>query len=515
MAALIITNVLSSSVDIQYNYLDTEELFSYGVKGTYQIDVSDINIVQNETSLLSGRDAIESVYNRPNITARIGADEYINGKVTNYNFEAGSLVGSETVSITIEESRRLDSYAGTQFAKYIPNPHALGSFSESYTFSRNGSDYSSDRKIEISYNQEAGGQFLNNAKTFLNNFYFDNRPNFGYQEDGISENAKINANFRGLISETYDLINLSVSLSEKVDSSLVDTANNVSRKEKVSLKIDEKGFLEKTFTIDLKSLRLDSENTLKKATASIVDRKIVEEGGQFGKPFSVSKGFSTDGNNASLTISFSTDPKKSQENSISYSGDENKAEKFIEYTLKIAYVSDGKNKIEKFSNAKASWIGEQGEYNVKIKRLFHPQVAFHEKSRSTNFQKSEGRIEESVVYTTDDSYKASDDGLLKLKKTISKTRQIKRIEKFLSLQNLQDQVVQSDLKTVGQASVNAEATVSQSMGLYKAKEILESKTSEFNDLVNEGVIHITSDVITLNVGDGKASRQLQYLFLSS
>ena len=68
---------------------------------------------------------------------------------------------------------------------------------------------------------------------------------------------------------------------------------------------------------------------------------------------------------------------------------------------------------------------------------------------------------------------------------------------------------------MGQASVNAEATVSQSMGLYKAKEILESKTSEFNDLVNEGVIHITSDVITLNVGDGKASRQLQYLFLSS
>ena len=143
------------------------------------------------------------------------------------------------------------------------------------------------------------------------------------------------------------------------------------------------------------------------------------------------------------------------------------------------------------------------------------RVAFHEKSRSTNFQKSEGRIEESVVYTTDDSYKASDDGLLKLKKTISKTRQIKRIEKFLSLQNLQHQVVQSDLKTVGQASVNAEATVSQSMGLYKAKEILESKTSEFNDLVNEGVIHITSDVITLNVGDGKASRRLQYLFLSS
>ena len=85
----------------------------------------------------------------------------------------------------------------------------------------------------------------------------------------------------------------------------------------------------------------------------------------------------------------------------------------------------------------------------------------------------------------------------------------------MSLENLEDQIVESNLKTVGKASVNAEATVSQSMGIYKAKEILESKTSEFNELVDEGIIHITSDVITLNLGDGKASRSLNYLFLSS
>ena len=515
MAALIVTNVLSSSVEINYSYLDTEELFGYNVVGTYEIDISDINIQQNETSLLSGRDAIENVYNRPNITARIGADDYKNGRVTSYNFNAGSLVGSETVSITIEESRRLDSYSATQFSKYIPNPHALQSFSETYDFSRNGGEYTSDRKIQIQYKQEAGNQFLNNAKTFLNNYYFDNRPSFGYQEDGISENAKISADLRGLITETYDLLGLNVSLSEKVSSSLVDDSNKVSRNEKVSLNIDEKGYLNKVFNIDLKSLRLDSENILNSAIASIVDRKIVEEEAEFGKPFSISKALSKDGNSASLTISFTTDPKKSQENVISYSGSQNKNGKFTDFSLQIEYSSNGKNKIARFKNTKASWITEQQYYNQKIFRLFHPNVAFHEKSRSTTFLKTEGKITESVTFTTDDSYKSSDDGLLKLKKTLSKQHQIKRVEKFLALENLEDQIVESNLKTVGKASVNAEATVSQSMGIYKAKEILENKTSEFNELVDEDTIHITSDVITLNLGDGKASRNLNYLFLSS
>ena len=102
---------------------------------------------------------------------------------------------------------------------------------------------------------------------------------------------------------------------------------------------------------------------------------------------------------------------------------------------------------------------------------------------------------------------------MKLKKTINKSHQINRVEKFLNLEDLKDQVVQSNLKTVGQASVSAEATVSQSAGIFKAKEILLSKTDEFNQLVDEDVIHITSDVTTLNLGQGKATRNLNYLFI--
>lgn len=513
MASLIVTNVLTSSVQIEYSYLNTEELFGYKVVGSYQIDVSDINIEQEDTTLIKGRDAIESAYNRPNITARIGADDYINGQITSYSFDAGTLVGSEVVSITIEEYRRLDDYSSSEFAKYIPNPHAISSFSESYDFSRNGSDYSSSRKISLTYIQDAGDQFLNNAKTFLTNYYFGNRPDFGYQEDGISENAKISDNFRGLISETYDLIGLSVSLEENVNSSIVDDANKVSKKETQNLSIDERGYLNKTINIDLTSLRLDSENVINAAIANIIDAKKAEEQVEFGNPHSISKAVSTDGNKATLSLSFSTDPKKSQQNVISYSGTESKDGRFISYSLSIEYVSDGKNNIDKFKNTRASWGNEQPLYPLKIRRLFNPTFQFFEKSRSTNFLKTEGKITESVVFTSDDAYQSSDDGLLKFKKTLNKTNQINRLEKFLNLEDLTDQIVQSNLKTVGQASVSAEATVSQSAGILKAKEILQSKTAELNELVDEDVIHITSDTTSLNLGDGKATRNLTYLFI--
>ena len=51
MASLIVNNVLTSSVEITYNYLDTDEIFGYTVRGTYEIDISDINLQQNDTVL--------------------------------------------------------------------------------------------------------------------------------------------------------------------------------------------------------------------------------------------------------------------------------------------------------------------------------------------------------------------------------------------------------------------------------------------------------------------------------
>ena len=53
------------------------------------------------------------------------------------------------------------------------------------------------------------------------------------------------------------------------------------------------------------------------------------------------------------------------------------------------------------------------------------------------------------------------------------------------------------------------------MGLYEAKEALERKTDEFTDLVDEDITHITSDEVSLNLGDGTARRSIQYIFRSN
>jgi hypothetical protein len=515
MAALLITNVISSSVEIQYNNLGTDELFGYTVEGSYEVDISDINFEKNDTVLLTGREAIKNAYGRPNLVARIGADAYTNGQVQSYSFDSNALVGGEVVSITIKEFKRLDDYASSQFAKFIPNPHKLNSFSETYSFERTGSTYSSRRSVSIGYAQEAGGQFLNDAKTFLTNYYFANRPSFGYQEDGISEDAKIDKNYRGVISETYDLLGLKVSLQEQVRSSFIDDTLNVGREQKQSLSVSKEGYLTKEYDIILSSLRRDSEKVLTSAIAQIVEDTKNLEKQEFGNPFSITKGITRDGMNATLRISFSTDPKKSQDDIESYSGSLSKAGKFDEYSLNIQYKSNGKNNREKFSNSKKLWVSGQEMNKERIQRLFHPVVEIYEKSRSTNFQKTAGIVSESIVFTTDDSYKDNNDGILKFKTTVSKTFQIPRIGKFLDLSSFEDAVTVSEKLTVGQATVKGDLVVSQSAGLYKAKEEIEAKTEEFNNLVDEDIIHITQDQVSLAIGEGTASRSLSYLFLKN
>ena len=512
MAALIINNVIDSSSQIKYNYLGTEEIFSYDIVASYTIDISDTAFEVGDTVLIQGREAVQEAYRRQNVVARIGGDEFLNGRVTSVSFGEGTLVGSETASITIEESRRLDDYSSSQFTKYIPNPHLVESFKEDYVFIRSEGDYSYNRTIDLKYKQSAGDTYLQDAKLFLTNYYFANRPSYGYQTDGISENATFNKNYRGLLSETYDVLNLSVSLSERFDSSFIDEAKKVSKKETQKISIDERGYLTKTFSFNLRSLRLDSENVLTQAINDIIDQVESSNRAALGTPFSIDKGITKDGNSASLNISYSTDPRKSHNESTFYTVSSSKAVKFTEFTLNIEYASTGKNNQDKFNKVKAVWLSEQDTNMSRVKDLFHPSNIF-EKSRSTNFRHSEGKISETIVFTDDPSYKATDDGILKFKVQRAKTHQIKRVTPILDLKDLKGKVAVNDLLTVGQATITAQATASSTLGLFKAKDFLEGKTSELNAKVDEDIIHITSDVYTLNVGDGVASRVINYIFI--
>ena len=333
------------------------------------------------------------------------------------------------------------------------------------------------------------------------------------KRDGISEDAKVDKNYRGTLSETYNLLELSVSLRENFDSSFIDESNKVSRSESQGLSVDERGYVTKNLSFELSSLRLDSQNVLSEAMKNVVAEVRSNNQEEFGEPFSITKGITKDGNTATLTIAFSTDPSKSQKNSVFYTGAAAKVGLFTEFTLNVQYVSDGKNNRQKFKNAKATWVAAQETNPSKIECLFHPSADFFEKARSTSFAKTEGKISERITFTTDPTYNTDEDGILKFKVGSSKTHKIRRIEVLMDLADLHGKVVANNLKTVGQATITAEAIASPTLGIFKAKDFLENKTSELNARVDEDIIHITSDVSSVNLGDGVASRVISYIFI--
>ena len=85
--------------------------------------------------------------------------------------------------------------------------------------------------------------------------------------------------------------------------------------------------------------------------------------------------------------------------------------------------------------------------------------SIYEKNRNSNFQKTQGVVSETVVFTTDPAYEYQDDGLLKFKVTLNNTKKIKRNEVVFDLSDLNEKLVINDLESVGTASVTATAVI--------------------------------------------------------
>lgn len=511
--SLLVNNVINSSSQISYSYLESEEIFGYVVALNYSLKVEDVLFDNNDGVLLSGRSAIRAAYKRRNITARIAGDEILNGLVTSVSFEEGSLNGEDTVNIAIQERRRLDDYSSKTFAKYIPNPHLLESFSENYTFGRSDADYSYSRNVSIKYSQDAGNQFLTNVKIFLTNYYYANRPNLGYYEDGISENARFNDNYNGKLNQTIDLINLSVELQESFDSSFIVDSENVSKKITSSISVDEIGYLSKRINVEFTSLKYDSSNVLESAIASTIDSIISDEQTKFGKPFSIEKGITKDSRKGNLSLEFSTNPALSQDNSIIYNCSKNKNGTFLEYDLSVTYKAKDKNSQTRYDSVIALWTSYKDKNESKVLGLFSEATDIYEKSRSATIDKPQGSVTEEIKYITDDSYDSGPlpKGILKFNISIQKEDKVKRSSVVLDLTNLKEKLVTSDLNKLGSATVTATVTSDPAYGKFYGKDFLNGKTSEMNAFLQETTFYAASDVMKSNLSDGTTTRVIQYI----
>lgn len=505
--SLIINKVSSASVQITYNYLESDEVFGYEVAATYKIDFADISYTNEQNVLYEGVNALREAYLRPNLVARIGTDEFINGRITTQDFEESSSVGNSSCSITIQESKRLDDYSGSDFAQYIPSPQWMESFQETFSFSRDAGAYSSTRNVSLKYKQDAGNQFLNNARLFLRNFYFSSRPNVGNHVDGISENGRFNGGFRPLISETFDLIGLSVSLQENLETAFIN--GNHSKKESYSLDLDEGGYLNKKYSVEIKAIKEPLETVAEEACRNIITTILAANLSQFGKPIEIGRGINKDGGVITINISFSTNPSLNAENTMTYSVVRTLRESFYDYSLSVELMSDGKNQIEKAVNVRAYWQTQVPLYQTKIASLFAEATTIYEQNRSFSFQYLTAKITDSAVFTNDPAYDTSGlpEGITKLKLSNSLTPKIDRTRTFVDITDKKEKIELSDLYTIGKGTFSMEASAFKSKGLFFLRDYLAGL--DFN--IGE-TTYINSNEITIS-DDGSTSRVISYDFI--
>lgn len=514
--SLLINNITSSSLSLSFQYIDTEEVFGFVKAASYKVNVSDISFEEGTGPLLEGRKAIKAAYARPNIVARIGGEMFLNGKIKSITFSQSDLVGSEEVSISIEESERIDDYSSHSFANNIPSPHLVIRFEETYDFSRSGATFSSSRNVAVTYSQDPNNLFLENASAFLKTSYFGSRPNYGFRTDGISEDLRSDsaaaAGYVGALSETVDLIGLTVSLKEDLDSSYVDAAKNVSVNETETLSLTKEGYLEKEISIELTALKREASSVLAAAMVDLIDEKIAAQPAKYGKPKSIQKGFAKGSKKATLSLTFSTNPEDKEE-SIIYSVSKQKTEAFFEYSLKASFATTGKDKQARMGNTITLW-SSWGLGLAKILALFPEATSIYEKSRNISSDNARAKISDNSVFSTDDSYNSDPlpAGILKYKETYSKKNQTKRSEIVFDLVSKEQKIVKNELETVESASATASATFSQGTGREDVESFLKGKTGALKSLINEPDAKTTSDQFTIDLGAGTASRVISYTY---
>jgi len=500
--SLLANTVTASTIKINYNYLETENLFGYDVVADYTIDVSDVSFTNNEGVLIEGYDALRAVYLVPSLTARIGTDEFINGRVTNMSLPSASQAGKVEVRVTIEESKTLINEG---YSQYIPSAHWLSSFQENYSFSRSEDSYSYTRNVSIQYKQDAGNQFLAKAHAFLRNFYYGFRPNFGYQTDGISEDGRINAGFKPLITETYDLIGLSVSLAENFESSTI--IDNYSKKQSYNISITEEGFKDKKYNLEIKALKEPLEHIAFEAAKSIIDEIVTANDAEFKKPISLEKGINKDGGLITINLTFTNDPKRQNQETL-YTASKTKRGIYFDYNVSSSFAGDGKTKAEKRLASKAIWTTFIGECEAKLQALFPEATSIFEKSRATTFEKEDAKISESTEFTDDPAYDSSSlpAGIIKKKETLGINEQVKRTTKFLDLKDLREKLIADAKLTIGEGTLTIEVVPFRSRGLFFGQEYLETL-----DPLDAGE-YASNDVISIDSANGATNRVISYSY---
>lgn len=490
--AIFITKVLTASTQVNFNYLDSEAVWGLTAVGTYEFVVSDFSRTDEEDVLIEGIDALKGVYLQQNIVAKIGADEYVNGIVTSLNFPDDNHVDKTPATITIEERRRVENAGAlSDILNHVPSPQDVESFSESFSFQRGANNYSRSRDVSLKYRQDAGDNFIDKAKIFLKNIFLNSRPSYGFQEDGISEEARFDVNYKPVVSEFIDILNKEVRLTESIETNrVIDDTLPFSVGEESQTSLDERGYTTKRFNLQIKALSEPLESNIQSGVALFLDQLYQDNTDEFGLPIQIERGINTDGGRANLSVSFTNDPSKNGFDNVSYTVVKAQSESWDKYDLNLDIISKGPTRQAAFESAKEYWSGSYDLGYVKVPALF-PEVEsgdLNEQARNTTFKPFDKGVSEIVTFTTDTSYGGSGDSILKKKIQISDQNEVDRHKtipilganeilskrgagKTLATRSISVELVGKDFASLEQDALNiAEAEIPDSAYYYQDKK---------------------------------------------
>jgi len=517
--ALIINNVTSASQSIIYNYLVAEGAFGFTKEGSYEINVSDIQFEEG-TVLLSGVEAIKLAYENRFIAANIAGHQYTRGRITSLSFSESNLAGSMVASVVIEESEVMENGVSDLFANNLSRPEHIERFGESYSFNRSGDSYSYSRDLNIKYKESSGAiDFLTETKSFLFD-YFNNRPQYGNEIDGISEDARFDEAFHGNLSEQVDLINLSFSLNESFNSGDIDLDNNVSIKKTYTLSVDEGGYETKIINLNLYSLNYNTNTTLKNAVKNLITTIITQEGSD---PNSVSKGFTVDGRQASITLNFSNNPNNAGGDNISFDCSKSETDGKATYNLNVSYSSSsGDSNAQKFQNSINLWkIQDHSLDSVFVTRLFPEATPIYETNRSSKFDSENLILSETVAFSEENLYQEVAVGIVKYELS-GNSNNLKNSSTEYRHNISFDVAKKEDFYESNKKSKLTSVSVTLNVSFTGAKRTsimsyMESN-DRFNDITNYALgltsanqIFLSSDSINVDFDNYKASRRSSFV----
>lgn len=506
---LFVTKAISASSSVEFVYLNSEHVWGKKTVANYTFSILDARYEENTDVLLTGIEALQKVYANKNIAAKIGFDFFKNGMVTSISLPESDRARSTTASISIEELTRVDEDGVlSELFQNIPSPQDVEEFSESLSFDRGQDSYGYNRSLSFRYAQDTSSTFLEKGKLFIKNIFLGNRPNLGYLTDGISENGRLNAGLRPLVSESYDEINKELSFSETLSVSNIMSAGgyDFSKSESYSQSVNAQGYTEKRYQVDIQALNDPLETTLDSGIAISLNQIVSGNTGEFGNPILIEKAVNSDGGVGNFSISFTNDPRRNQLTSASYNASRSRgSNQFENFSFSLEAKTKGPNRIAAFQASKQYLVDNSTIGLDKVSALF-PTVNtgdLNEISRSISFDPFQKSASKSVEYTTDPDYVDNSDGILKRSINVTENRQVNRHE-VIPIYGFRELAIEdTGGKQIGTKSIAVEIT-SLNSGIENEAFVLASgelpqynyyymsdKTSSYNPLTNKASANLT------------------------